>query len=123
MLCKKGIPRNFVKFTGKHLCQENTRPQPACKFIKKEALAQLFSCEFYKIFNNTFFNRTPLVAASVLLHTKVFHDVIRFEILKLKNLHIARTKKTSKIKLEAFFLVSKVLDLKNKIVKYVEHNH
>ena len=35
-------------------------------FIKKETLAQLFSCEFCKIFKNTFFNRTPLVAASEL---------------------------------------------------------
>ena len=34
--------------------QENTRPQ-ACNFIKKETLAQVFSCEFCKIFKNTFF--------------------------------------------------------------------
>ena len=27
----------------------------ACKFIKKEALAQVFSCEFHEIFKNTFF--------------------------------------------------------------------
>ena len=27
-------------------------------FIKKEALAQVFSCEFCEIFKNTFFNRT-----------------------------------------------------------------
>ena len=35
-------------------------------FIKKETLAQVFSCEFCKISKNTFFHRTPLVAASVL---------------------------------------------------------
>ena len=34
----------------------------ACNFIKKEALAQVFSCEFCEIFKNTFFHRTPLVA-------------------------------------------------------------
>ena len=39
------------------------RPQ-ACTFIKKEALAQVFSCEFSEISNNTFFYRTPPVAAS-----------------------------------------------------------
>ena len=39
----------------------------ASNFIKKEALAQVFSCEFCEIFKNTFFHRTPLVAAS--LHT------------------------------------------------------
>ena len=33
-------------------------------FIKKEVLAQVFSCEFCKISNNNFFHRTPLVAAS-----------------------------------------------------------
>ena len=36
----------------------------ACNFIKKEILAQVFSCEFREISNNTFFHRTPLVAAS-----------------------------------------------------------
>ena len=38
--------------------QENT-----CNFIKKETLAQLFSCEFHEISKNTFFYWTPLVAA------------------------------------------------------------
>ena len=33
-------------------------------FIKKEALAQVLSCEFFEISKNTFFHRTPLVAAS-----------------------------------------------------------
>ena len=33
-------------------------------FIKKEALAQVFSCKFCKIWKNTFFYRTPPVAAS-----------------------------------------------------------
>ena len=35
----------------------------ACNFIKKETLAQVFSCEFFEISKNTFFHRTPLVAA------------------------------------------------------------
>ena len=34
------------------------------KVIKKEILAQVFSCEFCEISKNTFFHRTPLVAAS-----------------------------------------------------------
>ena len=33
-------------------------------FIKKETLTQMFSCEFWDIFINTYFYRTPLVAAS-----------------------------------------------------------
>ena len=36
----------------------------ACNFIKKETLAQVFSCEFCEISKNTFFYKTPLVAAS-----------------------------------------------------------
>ena len=57
VLCKKGVLRNFVQFTGKHLCQ-------GLFLIKKETLAQVFSCEFYDISKNTFFHGTPLVAAS-----------------------------------------------------------
>ena len=38
----------------------------ACAFIKKETLAQLFSCEFFEISKNTFSYRTFPVAASVI---------------------------------------------------------
>ena len=38
----------------------------ACNFIKKETLAQMFSCEFCEIAKNTFSYRTPPVAASVM---------------------------------------------------------
>ena len=70
MFRKKVVLRNFKKFTGKHLCQSlffnnvaGLRPQ-ACNFIKKETVAQVFSCEFCEIFMNTFLYRTPLGAAS-----------------------------------------------------------
>ena len=70
MFYKKDVLRNFEKFTGKHLCQRlflnkvaGLRPK-ACNFIKKKSLAQMFSCEFFEISKNTFFHRTPLVAAS-----------------------------------------------------------
>ena len=36
----------------------------ACNCIKKETPAQVFSCEFYDIFKNTFFYRATQVAAS-----------------------------------------------------------
>ena len=45
-LFKGGALRNFTKFTGKHLCQST---------FKKETLAQVFSSEFCKIFENIFF--------------------------------------------------------------------
>ena len=56
--------------------QENTcaRVLFKIKFItlfKKKALAQVFSYEFCEIFKNTFFNRTPTVAASRYLLLKV----------------------------------------------------
>ena len=38
------------------------QPQ-ACHFIKKEILAQVFSCKFCEISKNTFSYRTPTVAA------------------------------------------------------------
>ena len=37
----------------------------ACKFIKNETLAQVFSCEICEIFQNTFFYRALPMAASV----------------------------------------------------------
>ena len=44
-------------------------------FIKKEALAQVFSCEFCKISNNTFSCRTSPVASSWAL-SKVSINVV-----------------------------------------------
>ena len=62
MFSKKGVLRNFTKLTGKHLCQSLFLIK--LQAIKKETLAQVFSCEFCEISKNTFFHRTPLVAAS-----------------------------------------------------------
>ena len=58
MFCKKGVFKNFVKFTGKHLCQslffnEIASLRPAT--LLKQALAQVFSSEFCEIFKNTVF--------------------------------------------------------------------
>ena len=52
VFCRKGVLRNFAKFTGKHLCQSlffSKVAGLACNFIKKETLAQVFSCEFCEI--------------------------------------------------------------------------
>ena len=56
VFCKKGIIKNFAKFTVKHLHQS--------LFIKIETLAEVLSCEFCGICKNTFPYRTPSVAAS-----------------------------------------------------------
>ena len=57
----KGVLRNFIKFTGKHLCQSLILIKlqaEAYNFIKKETLAQLFPCEFCEIYKNTSFQNT-----------------------------------------------------------------
>ena len=46
---KKGVLRNFAKFTGKRLCFHR--------------LTKVFFCEFCEISKNTFLHRTPPVAA------------------------------------------------------------
>ena len=61
---KKGVLRNFAKFTGKNLCQ-SLRP---ATLLKKEPLAQVFFCEFCEISKNTISYRTPPVAPSVFLN-------------------------------------------------------
>ena len=53
---EKGVLRNFAKFTGKHLAAPATLlKKRLCNFIKKETLAQVFSCEFCEISKNTLF--------------------------------------------------------------------
>ena len=51
---KNIVLKNFASFLIK-----------ACNFIKKESLAQVFSCEFCEIFKNTYFYRTPPMATTV----------------------------------------------------------
>ena len=56
MFCEKGVLSNFAKFTGKHLCQ-------SLFLIKLQAAPATFLW-ILRNFKNTFFYRTPLVAAS-----------------------------------------------------------
>ena len=67
VFCKKGVPRNFTKFTGKHLYQR-------LFFNKEESLAQVFSCEFCEISMNSFFYRTPQLAGSKIIVLKKIKD-------------------------------------------------
>ena len=51
MYCEKGVFKNFVNFTSKHLCQSfffNEVAGSACNVIEKETLGQDFSSEFCK---------------------------------------------------------------------------
>ena len=59
VFCEKGVLKNFAKFRGRHLRQSlffNKIAGSARNFIKKET-------EFCEMSKNTFFYRTPLVAA------------------------------------------------------------
>ena len=62
VLCKKGVVRNFTKFTGRHLCQSLFFDR--VPGLRPLTLAQVFSYGFCKITKNTFFYGTPPVAAS-----------------------------------------------------------
>ena len=48
----------------KDVLRETLLKKRLCNFIKKETLAQVFSCEFCQVSKNSFSCRTPLVAVS-----------------------------------------------------------
>ena len=66
MLFKIGILKNFAIFTGKHLCWSFFLIKLQAFRPEKETPTQVFSCEYCEIFKNTFFYRTPPVAAFLL---------------------------------------------------------
>ena len=93
VFCEKGVLKNFAKFIEKQLCHSLfliKLQTETCNFIKKETLAQVFSCEFCEISKNSFFHRTPLVAASIYfkesflwfgLQTRCFKSLLNTQIL------------------------------------------
>ena len=79
---KKGVLKNFAKFTGKHLCQSLFFNKVAglrnfakftgkhlCQrlFARNETLAQVLSCEFCEVFKNNSFTKHLRTDASVKL--------------------------------------------------------
>ena len=67
LFCRKGVLRNFAKFIGKRVFHSlffnkvaGLRPTT---LLKKETLAQVFSCEFWVIYKSNYSCRTPLMAA------------------------------------------------------------
>ena len=89
VFCKKV----FLKFSQNS--QENTCARVSFlikfnKVVKKETLAQVFSCEFCEIFKNRFFKRVLLVAASECDLTVSIIPIIISLLLDL-NLNIHKT--------------------------------
>ena len=69
VFCKKGVIRNFAKFTGKQLYQRFFFNKV---FLKKNLWYRCFSVNFVKFLRTPFFCRTTPVAASE------FHSVAEF---------------------------------------------
>ena len=70
----KAVLKNFAIFTGKYLCWsffliklQDSRPIT----LLKETPTQVFSCEYYNIFKNTYFEKHLPTAASV--NWKIFY--------------------------------------------------
>ena len=64
VFCKNVVLENFTNLTGKHLCHNlffNKVAGPAILFKKRLE----FFCDICEIFKNTFFYKTPQMAASV----------------------------------------------------------
>ena len=59
----------------KYLCQSLFL---SCNFIKKETLAHGFSCEFCKIFKNTFFTEHLWITASILQQLLALYYAIMY---------------------------------------------
>ena len=68
MVYKKGVLRNFIKFTGKLLCKILSFNKVAglrLATLLKNTLAHVVSCEFCEIPKNTFFTEHFRTTASV----------------------------------------------------------
>ena len=78
MFSKKGVLRNSQN-SQKNTCTRVSflrKLQPS-NFIKKETLAQAFSCEFCEISKSIFSYRTPPVAASDAMQYLVYlHEIV-----------------------------------------------
>ena len=91
---KKGVPKNYTKFTSKHLCHclffNNAAVLRSATFWKKKTLTQVFSCEFCKILKNTFFTEHFCFCTRFGAITITFRDrrVIQIPMLVLRNISV-----------------------------------
>ena len=58
MFFKIVVLKNFANFFGNHLWKLQALRTPACNVITKEILADMFFCQFCKIFKNIFWQNT-----------------------------------------------------------------
>ena len=80
---RKGVFRDFAKFTGKYPCQSlffnKVVDLSPATLLKKETLAQVFSCEFCKISTNTFLKEHLWVTASEHYFLNILFSYPRFD--------------------------------------------
>ena len=96
---KKGVLRNFTKFTGKHLCQS------------LKTLAQVYSCEFCEISNNTFLTEHVWVTASTHCISKTFTEQFLSTWISFRSIH--RMCSIKKVLLKSFATFFRTPILKN----------
>ena len=98
MFSKKGVLRSFAKLTRKHLCQSLFLHEAADlgllrKAIKKETLAQVFSCEFCEISKNSFSTEHIQATASEFLQKDEFNiDEFNVRQTKVQKNYLRRKK-------------------------------
>ena len=94
LFCMVLVPWNRYFVLSNHINFEQFWPE-ACNFINKETLAQVFSCEFCGIFENTFFTVHPWTTASryrrstvtmwalIFVHTNNSSKTLAYNIFKI----------------------------------------
>ena len=82
----KGVPRNFVKFTGKHLCRKVASWSSAALLNE----TSVFSSEFFEIFESTVFTEHLLTTSSALCceYGQRLTIVVETKILNNFRLHV-----------------------------------
>ena len=83
------IKKVFLEILQNSQESDWARLPPAYNFILKEALPQLLSCEFCKISKNTFYCRTPPVAASVKKERKFFKLAFKLKLTSVESVKTA----------------------------------
>ena len=85
MFFKIGVLKNFAIFAGKQICWSNLLIKLQAwrsAILLKETLTLVFSCEYCKIFNNTYFEKHLRTADSVLLIMKLIISIGHLFLIK-----------------------------------------
>ena len=115
----KKVPKNFTNVTGKYL----SKSLCPCNLIKKEALAQLFSCEFCEIsyrFLTLFLQNASrrLILNITMQELQIFHD-FQHTFIHLQyscSIFVRFFEEMSFLQETSFLLTNKINQLQNLVV-------